>query len=539
MAILKLLGLVLVALVLTGVAVRLLNPLPPLEPRTVSTRLTDTRDTPLGRGAAAAADRHPGLTGIYPIDGGRAAFAARTLLARAATRSLDVQYYIWKGDLSGSLLLGEMRAAATRGVRVRMLLDDNGVAGLDARLAALDAHPRIEVRLFNPFVVRRPKMIGYLADFARLNRRMHNKSFTADNQVTIIGGRNVGDEYFGAGKDGLFADLDVMAIGPAVGAVSRDFDRYWSSASAYPAARILPPVGSGRADEIGAAAAAAAQAPAARAYLDAIRSLPFADAVRAGTLAWEWAPVRLVSDDPAKALGRAGASGLLATKLGEILGAPEREVGLVSGYFVPTQAGEDAFVGLARRGIAVSILTNALETTDVAIVHAGYAGRRKALLRAGVRLFEMRKSDGGADRPGYGLSGSGSGSGLGSGSANGVGGPGSVIRSSASTLHAKTFAIDRRRMFVGSFNFDPRSVHLNTELGFIIDSPTLAGVLPERFATTIPRRAYEVRLTDAGNLVWIERDRDRIVRHTVEPGTTRVQRLTIAVLSMLPIEWLL
>ena len=534
MAILKFLGLVVLLSVAAGIALRLLNPLPPLEPRGASRMLLDTRDTPLGRGAAAAARAHPALTGVHPLNDGRAAFAARTLLARAATRSLDVQYYIWKGDLSGSLLLNELRTAADRGVRVRMLLDDNGIDGLDARLAALDRHPSVEVRLYNPFVVRSPKMIGYLVDFARLNRRMHNKSFTADNQVTIIGGRNVGDEYFGAQDEGLFADLDVMAIGPAVTDVSGQFDRYWSSASAYPATRILPEVAPERIEEIGTAAASAAREPAARAYLDAVRSLPFVDQVQAGTLAYVWAPVRLVSDDPGKTLGRAGPNGLLTDKLAEILGTPQREVDLVSGYFVPTQAGVDAFVGLARSGVTVNILTNAFETTDVAVVHAGYAGHRKALLRAGVRLFEMRELAGEiADRSGANVMGSGSGSG------RGIGGPGSVIRSSASTLHAKTFSIDGKRMFVGSFNFDPRSMHLNTELGFVIDSPTLASTLPARFADGIPRRAYEVRLTPEDQLVWIERDGSYVVRHSVEPSTTVTSRLLVTVLSYLPIEWLL
>src|SRR3546814_3643319 len=155
-------------------------------------------------------------------------------MARAAVRSLDIQDYIWHGDRSGTWLLEAVRQAADRGVRVRMLLDDNGIAGMDSVLAALDRHPNIEIRLFNPFVLRSPKMLGYLADFPRLNRRMHNKSFTADNQATIIGGRNIGDEYFGARDEGLFLDLDVLALGPVVEDVSRDFDRYWASESAYP-----------------------------------------------------------------------------------------------------------------------------------------------------------------------------------------------------------------------------------------------------------------------------------------------------------------
>src|SRR5690606_10850145 len=220
-------------LLAAAVIIRLANPLPPLEPRTASTHVTDTADTPLGQGVAALVRGDPALSGIHPLVGGHEAFAARVLLARAATRSLDVQYYIWHKDLSGTLMLAALHEAAERGVRVRLLVDDNGIAGMDTELAELDRHPLIEVRLFNPFVVRRPKAIGYLTDFLRLNRRMHNKSFTADNQAAIIGGRNIGDEYFSATEGRLFADADALAIGPVVNDVSADFDRYWASRSAY------------------------------------------------------------------------------------------------------------------------------------------------------------------------------------------------------------------------------------------------------------------------------------------------------------------
>ncbi|MBC7521816.1 MAG: phospholipase D family protein, partial [Sandarakinorhabdus sp.] len=227
---------------------RLLNPLPPLEPRVESRALPDTADTQLGRAAAPLLARHPGLTGLHPIDDAREAFSARLHLVRRAEQSLDLQYYIWHRDVSGTLLLDALRTAADRGVRVRLLLDDNGIAGLDATLAAFDRHANLEVRLFNPFVIRRPKAIGYLLDFARLNRRMHNKCFIADNQAMIVGGRNIGDEYFGASKDAPFADLDVFCIGSAVPQASADFDRYRASAAAHPAHRILPPPPPGRLD---------------------------------------------------------------------------------------------------------------------------------------------------------------------------------------------------------------------------------------------------------------------------------------------------
>lgn len=524
-----------VLLLAAGLAIRLLYPLPALEPRTSSAHFTDTGDTPLGRGAARFARGRDGdHSGIHMLNDGREAFAARILLARAAVRSLDIQYYIWHPDMSGTLLLEAVRAAADRGVRVRMLLDDNGIAGMDTVLAALDRHPNIEVRLFNPFVLRRPKMLGYLADFPRLNRRMHNKSFTADNQATIIGGRNIGDEYFGARDEGLFADLDVLALGPIVADMSGDFDRYWSSRSAYPAARILPPVAADELDRLSRQAALVERDPAAQAYVAAIRSLPFVDQMLAGTLPLEWAHVRMVSDDPAKGIGAAPREALLTPALRAAIGAPRRELRLVSGYFVPTRAGVDAFSDLAVRGVDVAVFTNAFEATDVWVVHAGYAEYRRALLAAGVRLFEMRGAEPADGRRARRLL-----TGSGSGSGSDADGEGPVLRSSGSTLHAKTFAVDGERLFIGSFNFDPRSMHLNTELGFVIESPTLAGMVSRAFLAEIPADAYEVVLAPDGRLNWLERMPDGVRRHVTEPGTTRLQRGAIGLLSMLPIEWLL
>ena len=196
--------------------------------------------TLLGRAIAPQLLQHPGDSGIHTLTDPLEAFAVRMLLARVAERSLDVQYYIWRGDHTGTLLLQALAQAAERGVRVRLLLDDGGTAGLDRELAALALHPQIEVRLFNPFVLRWPKPLGYVTDFNRANRRMHNKSFTADNQASIVGGRNVGDEYFGATNGVLFSDLDVLAVGPIVPEVSQDFDRYWASASAWPVQALVP-----------------------------------------------------------------------------------------------------------------------------------------------------------------------------------------------------------------------------------------------------------------------------------------------------------
>ncbi|UHH11399.1 phospholipase D family protein [Luteimonas fraxinea] len=448
------------------------------------------------------------------LDDGRDAFAARVLLARAAERTLDVQYYIWHDDLSGGLMLEAMRDAAERGVRVRMLLDDNGIAGLDAHLAALDRHPNVEIRLFNPFVIRSPKWLGYATDFLRLNRRMHNKSFTADNQASIVGGRNVGDEYFDARDEGLFADLDVLTIGPVVAEVSADFDRYWASESAYPASRILPAAGDDALEMLAAHGGALGHDAAAADYVRAVRELPFIAEILDGRLAFEWAPIQMISDDPAKGVGQAVGDGLLTHALQDAMARPGREVRLVSGYFVPTDAGVEAFTALARAGKDVAIFTNAFEANDVWVVHAGYAHHRRALLQAGVRLYEMRGAQADGPRPRRHLLATGSGSGS---------GDGPVLRSSGATLHAKTFAIDRREVFIGSFNFDPRSMHLNTELGFLIGSQALATRISDAFDTRIPLTTYEVVLAQDGRLNWIERDPDGgAVVHVALPGQSVV-----------------
>src|SRR6266704_1328798 len=287
-------------------------------------------DTRLASACAPLVEAHPGRSGIVALPDGRDAFAARALLADAAERTLDARYYMWHNDMAGSILFSALRRAADRGVQVRLLLDDNNTAGLDPVLAALDAHPNIAVRLFNPFRVRRWRLLGYLTDFKRLNRRMHNKSFTADGQVTVIGGRNVGDEYFEAGQAPWFVDLDVLAIGPVVSDVSRDFDRYWASASSIPAARVLPRATATSIAGVAADAARAEHHPDAAAYSDALARSSFVRDLLAHRLTFDWAGTRMLSDDPAKGLGRAPEDALLWHRLKEILGAPMRELRLRS-----------------------------------------------------------------------------------------------------------------------------------------------------------------------------------------------------------------
>jgi putative cardiolipin synthase len=493
--------------------------LPPLEDRTPSRAYTDTASTRIGRSVAASVAAHPGLTGIHPLPEPRDAFAARALMAAAAEKSIDLQYYIWHGDASGFLLFETLWRAAERGVRVRLLLDDINTGGLDPTIAALDAHPNIEVRLYNPLAQRSLRGLNFLTDFTRVNRRMHNKSFTVDNQVSIVGGRNVGNEYFGAGSEGVFADLDVIAVGAAVPEVSKQFDLYWNSPSAYPAALLLgAPAPDGQAALLARFAANRAEAESV-AYIDAVRSTPIVDDLVGQRLPFEWAAARVVHDDPAKTLDTAERTDLLLfPQLVQSIGRAQSTFDLVNPYFVPGDTGTAALVQQARDGVRLRILTNSLAASDVSAVHSGYAKRRVELLRAGIQLFELKP---GAARESkeYGSYGSGSSGGL----------------------HAKTFAVDRRHVFVGSFNFDPRSGRLNTEMGLVIDSPKLAREMAARFDNVAPLVAYEVRLAaDGVGLEWIERTSGGAqTRHTVEPGTSAFKRFTVDFLSTLPIEWLL
>ena len=409
--------------------------------------------------------------------------------------------------------------AAERGVRVRLLLDDHNTKGLDPTLAALDAHPNLEVRLYNPVLQRDARALNFLTDFARVNRRMHNKSFTADNQVTVVGGRNIGDEYFGAGSGVVFADLDVLAVGPSVREVSNEFDLYWNSPSAYPAAGFVGTPGPDAAAVLEAQFAANRADPDSAAYIEAVRVTPLVRDILDRRLPFEWTTARLFHDDPAKTLDTAMRTDvLLFPQLVQSIGRPQTSFDLISPYFVPGADGTASLAALARSGVKVRILTNSLAASDEKSVHSGYAKRREELLRAGVQLFELKPTAGKEARD----------------AGHDVG------KSSAAGLHAKTFAVDRSRIFVGSFNFDQRSALLNTEMGLVIDSPTLAQRLATAFDAAVPKVAYEVRLAPrGGGLVWIEQTAAGENRHDTEPDTTWSMRIGVEMLSLLPIEWLL
>ncbi|MBC7519505.1 MAG: phospholipase D family protein, partial [Sandarakinorhabdus sp.] len=304
-----------------------------------------------------------------------------------------------------------------------------------------------------------------------------------------------------------------------------DFDRYWASAAAYPAHRILPPPPPGRLEMLPREAAEMHAAPLARCYAEAVGT-GIVEKLVAGDLPLEWAKATVMSDDPAKAFGTVSDAALLGPRLATAIGQPKSHLGLVSAYFVPTAAGTRALVAMAATCPDIQVMTNSLRASDQGVVHCGYAPCRKPLLAAGIRLWEMKGNDPNSKvrlhfrKPRAGAP------------------RGTILRSSGSALHAKTFTVDRQRLFIGSFNFDPRSLRLNTEMGMIIDSPVLAGHLQDMFADTVAHIAYEVRL--AGHrLEWIERTDAGEIIHRHEPGTGPLQRLVMAALSHLPMKWML
>jgi phosphatidylserine/phosphatidylglycerophosphate/cardiolipin synthase-like enzyme len=492
--------------------------LPSLDSRHETHAIASSDATRLGSAVAGAVAQHPGRSGIYALTAPADAFAARAILAYTAEKSLDIQYYIWHADHTGLLLFEAAWRAADRGVRVRILLDDANTGGLDDIVAALATHPNIEMRLYNPLVPRSARALNFVTDFGRANRRMHNKSLTADNAVTIVGGRNVGDEYFAAGEGVAFTDLDVMAVGAAVHEVSNAFDLYWNSASSYPATALLAPAGAGARAMLEARFAAMRADAGSAAYLEILRRTGLVQRLIAKALPLEWASTQVVRDDPAKTLDATGTRDLLLlSDLLPAIGQPKTSFDLVSPYFVPGDAGTAALLQAAQRGVRVRVLTNSLAATDVGAVHAGYVKRRCDLLRGGVHLYEMEptaSTDAGEER-GFGSS-------------------------SSVQLHAKTFALDEARIFVGSFNFDQRSAHLNTEMGLVIESPALAQQLSSAFEREVPKLAYEVRLTADGHCAeWVDRRNGGEVRYDTDPGTSMARRAWIDFLSILPIEWLL
>lgn len=494
-------------------------------PRLPSHALDKPELTALAQSYAPQLSAAPGHSGFRLLAAGPEAFAARAALAEAAQRTLDLQYYIVARDATSTLLLDAALRAAQRGVRVRLLVDDLNVGGRESDLALLAGHANLQVRLFNPFAVRGgfgvARILELLGDSARLNRRMHNKLWIADGAVAVMGGRNLGDAYFNASPENDFADLDVLAAGPVVGEMSRSFDAYWNSDWAVPIAAVVGPAPPRAELEPGWAEMAARAASLRESdYVLALRATAFGARVRHGQLVLVPAPATAHFDVPADPkTAAAETTSAIFPALREVVEKARRELIIVSPYLVPGAKSVAVLCGLAGRGVRVRILTNSLASTDVPLVHAGYALYRPQLLACGVSLHELRPRAAGEQARRIGLS-------------------------SGASLHGKAIVVDGQTVFIGSMNLDPRSKRLNTEVALKIESADLGRELTTLFdeATTL-EQAFRVGLDEPGNadapLHWQSIEGDRPVRYAEEPLAGAWRRFLSGVLGALAPEELL
>ncbi|GAA5073803.1 phospholipase D family protein [Lysobacter panacisoli] len=468
--------------------------------------------TELDRELSPLLAAHPGRTGVIFLVDGVDAFAARAIAARKAGRTLDLQYFIWHNDLTGRLLASEAHDAAERGVRVRILLDDMNARGLDPHLLALDAHPNIELRLYNPF--RNRENIGRAFELARrmvsMNHRMHNKAWIADGRVAVIGGRNIGEQYFSADAEVNFRDLDLLLLGPAVEQASAIFDRYWNSTAAVPMATLGAREPKALRDLL-AAVVRDARGERARQYLDRVEESQLVREHYRSALHPHWsAGIEVVADPPVKSTDDDRAQWMVA-RLTSMISATQREALVISPYFVPGEDGTARLAALTGRGIQVGVVTNSLAANDVYAVHSGYAGYRERLLRQGVELYELRTNEH-------------------------VHAATTFVGTRAA-LHTKAFVLDRSRGFVGSFNVDPRSKNLNTEMGVLFDDPVMAGHLREEYLRLAgPALSYRVQMEKDGALRWIDGSQSPPVVLDSEPDAGFVRRVLARASGWLPIE---
>jgi len=465
------------------------------KPKTYSETITDTADTRLGEGVSRWVDVHGGLSGFYPLSQGMDALGVRLRLAEIAEKSIDLQYFLMKDDTAGSVFMNALLKAADRGVRVRFLLDDIFTTTSDDGLILINEHPNIEVRLFNPISRRGISALNFVGDFRQANRRMHNKSFTVDNQISVVGGRNIADEYFQLNTGTVFVDFDVLAMGPIVGDISASFDDYWNHARAVPMEQVTNKNTQDDLDTVRADIADEFDGTYDTVYKQALESQLLQDLVADREPLFP-AEAKVLSDSPDKLVNEISEEHMrLATELGDILLSAENEVVFISPYYVPGDGGVQLVRDLVGKGVRVIILTNSLASNNHVPVHGGYARYRKDVIRAGAELYEARanaarevqETEEGPD---------------------------------ALTLHTKAFLIDRRYLFVGSLNLDPRSIQINAEMGLFIDSEDMVGGIASRLDERLAAVTYRVLINEKGNLEWHGRINGEDVIETREPLTS-------------------
>ena len=465
------------------------------EPKPYSNTITDTADTRLGKKVSRWVEAHDGLSGFYPLSEGMDSLGARLRLAEQADKTIDLQYFLMKDDTAGIVMANALLKAADRGVRVRFLLDDIFTTAPDRGFLLIDQHPNIEVRLFNPISRSGYSGLNFLGDFKQANRRMHNKSFTVDNQISITGGRNIADEYFDLKMDSVFIDYDVLAVGPIAAEISKSFNEYWNHSRAVPIDRVATNKDNEDLETVRANIEKEFNGIYDTVYKQALESELLQELISDRRPLYP-ANARVLSDSPDKLINEISEEQMqLATDLREVLLSAEKEIIVITPYYVPGDSGVEFFRNLVDKGVRVVVLTNSLASNNHVPVHGGYARYRKDVIRAGVELYEARapaarelkRTDEGPD----------------------------VL-----TLHTKAFLIDQRYLFVGSLNLDPRSIEINAEMGLLIDS---AKMIAENHADNdeiIAALTYRVLLNEDGDLEWHGRIDGEEVIETKEPDTS-------------------
>ena len=484
----------------------------------------DTAQTTLAQIIQPLQEQHPELTGYLVLFEPLEALATRLSLIDKAEKRLDLQYYIWDNDKVGSLALHALIRAADRGVKIRLLIDDNNAKSTEGIFLALAQHPNIEVKLFNPYRFRKYRAFDMILDLKRINRRMHNKSFIADHQVALIGGRNMTNQYYNVSDNYQFSDVDVMLVGTAVKDISHSFDEYWSHEYAYKVQEVVKQSAHHLSYEsLKRQLDEHYKRVTVQNYLDLTSNSQAIDSLMSRDIQLDWVKAEVVKDSPDKIKSKAKKKEHLNFQLIQHLEQPEKNVDLISAYFVPEKKGAKMLTDLAKDGVKVRVLTNSFKANDVAVVHAFYGKYRQNLLEHGVQLYEflpaLNKND--LDKNTEDLAKKAK---------------VSIKGLSRSSLHAKLMALDEKQVFIGSFNFDPRSAYLNTEIGVLLNSPPLAQAVHTTMDENLSKYAYKLVLDANKKITWQRQTPQGPVIYTKEPRMKWWQRAGIKMLSWLPIE---
>lgn len=463
-----------------------------------------------------------GETAYLVLEDAFRSIAARIFLIRHAKHNIDLQYYIWADDFIGNLMLSELLQAADRGVKIRLLIDDQNGRQLDPQFRALMQHPNIQIKLYNPYKFRTLRIFDYLFRAKKINRRMHNKLIIADGSIAVTGGRNIGGEYFDASQSFQFTDTDVLFLGQVLDQANQNFMAFWQHKLSAP---IQDYIHAGQAQDLldlRAEFQAYSEHNQQTEHKVEAEHRILVNQIKKSQL--YWAQTTFLADPPDKTLNQAQETQLLYTQLINKMGTAQYELDLISAYFVPTLSGSAYLSQLPKQKVKVRVVTNALAANDVALVHAFYQKYRYELLKNGVKLYEFKPYIERNERTWYEIM------------------TGNVIPAkvkSKSSLHTKLINIDDKT-FVGSFNFDPRSAHLNTEVGLLIQSEQLQQKISNSLDQSLDKIAYELKLDEQGKIIWLEHQNNgTIIKYHVDPGTTQFQRFMMHSVSYLPIEWLM